>query len=91
MNNDPISNKVSSIQKCREFTTCFNLYFVSPLKSGLLGFTVFFTIFILIKLFLYKFFPQFHTTINSNDIALSFIGFLCAFIMKASRNYKGDN
>ncbi len=68
------------------FITKLNIYLVSPLKAGLSGFAIFFTVLLLTKLivFLVGSQPIFETDIN--DVYFSLIGFGLYFLIRLLEN-----
>ena len=91
MKGNYLLHKVNTSRQYRDLVSCLQIYFISPLKAGLIGFAIYFTIFVLIKLSIYKMLPLYQMNIDYNDITLSSIGFWGAFIVKASQNFRGEN
>mgnify|MGYP001160708266 CR=1 FL=1 len=63
-------------------------YFVEPLKSGLLGFAIFVTILIIVKLFSYAIGSYNNFTLEISDIQLSLVGFVLLFLIRFLENFK---
>lgn len=65
-------------------------YFIIPLRSGLYGFLIFFSILVLTKLFGYMTGTQKIFFISSDDLILSMIGFAPLFLIKLLVNFKKE-
>jgi hypothetical protein len=63
-------------------------YLLSPLKSGLFGFAMFFTILLIVKLFSYAIGTYNFFVIEISDIELSLIGFVLLFLIRELENFK---
>ncbi|MBN1301259.1 MAG: hypothetical protein JW995_08565 [Melioribacteraceae bacterium] len=63
-------------------------YLFLPIKSGILGFSIFFVILIATKFAGYILGTYTSFTINADDVILSSIGFVLLFILKLTENSK---
>jgi hypothetical protein len=72
-------------------TTKWKQYLLNPLKSGLFGFAIFFTILLAVKLFSYTIGTYSFFAIEITDIELSSIGFVLLFLIKELENFKEDD
>jgi len=71
-----------------DYLRVFNLYFFEPVRFGLFGFSVAFTLILLVKLFAYlvKYDPGF--IVGLKDVGLSLIGFLIVFSVRFLQNLR---
>ena len=83
-----IVSQVEILRKKRPFST-FNKYFFSPFRSGLFGYSAFFSILILSKYFGYVIGNRELFIIDENDVLLSLIGFVFVFAFRLMENYRG--
>jgi hypothetical protein len=65
-------------------------YFVSPLKSGLMGFSFFFSILMFTKLFGYVFKLNLTFDVDIKDVVISTLGFGLLFLYKLMENFKKE-
>ncbi len=65
-------------------------YIWAPIKSGLFGFAIFFTILLAVKLFSYLIGTYNYFAIELTDLELSSIGFVLLFLIRELENFK-DN
>ncbi|MCF6269597.1 MAG: hypothetical protein L3J41_07795 [Melioribacteraceae bacterium] len=63
-------------------------YIWAPLKSGLFGFAIFFTILLAVKLFSYAIGTYNYFAIELTDLQLSSIGFVLLFLIRELENFK---
>jgi hypothetical protein len=75
--NPKISYPVSKSSKDKVSALVFQ-----PLKSGLFGFAIFFTILAVSKVISYLFFGNDYIIISLDDAAISLVGFVLVFSMK---------
>ena len=75
-------------QKSNEIFQVLVNYIFVPIKFGLIGFSLAFTLLIIVKTFSYllKFNSVF--TVEINDVSLSFFGFLIVFMVRFLQNFK---
>lgn len=66
-------------------------YLLSPLKSGLYGFAVFFTILISVKAVVSLFDYSNYFIVNTEDVLLSSFGFGVLFLIRLVQNLKNLN
>ena len=64
---------------------------LEPLKSGLFGFAIFFTILLSVKLFSYLIGTYNTFVVEITDIELSSIGFVLLFLIRELENFKEDD
>ena len=83
---------ISSLEKeeGKNITTSikWKQYLLNPLKSGLFGFAIFFTILLVVKLFSYAIGTYNFFVIEITDIELSLIGFVLLFLIRELENFK---
>ena len=65
-------------------------YVWQPIKSGLFGFAIFFTILLAVKLFSYTIGTYNTFAIEITDIELSSIGFVLLFLIRELENFKEE-
>jgi len=63
-------------------------YVWAPIRSGLFGFAMFFTILLAVKLFSYVIGTYSFFAIELTDLALSSIGFVLLFLIRELENFK---
>lgn len=66
----------------------FNCYLVKPLCAGILGFSLFLSIIILVKFLSYSLGYQKIFTVDIYDVILSGLGFVLAFLIRFIDNFK---
>ncbi len=66
----------------------FQYFVLNPLFSGIVGFSFLFTFLILAKIFTTIFYPTYILTVTANDMFISFLGFLAAFLIKLLLNLR---
>ena len=65
-------------------------YVLNPIKSGIFGFSAFFSILLITKLFSYWIGTYNEFTIDLDDVLLSVIGFILVFLIKFLENFKQE-
>ncbi len=68
----------------------FLSYIVNPIKSGIFGFSAFFSILLVTKLFSYWIGTYDNFTVDLDDVILSVIGFILVFLIKFLENFKQE-
>lgn len=61
-------------------------YLINPLKTGIIGFSLFFTIILFVKMINVVFFKGSFLLIEKEDIFLSLLGFGIAFVLTIANN-----
>lgn len=65
-------------------------YVINPIKSGIFGFSAFFSILLVTKLFSYWIGTYDEFAVDLDDVLLSVIGFILVFLIKFLENFKQD-
>lgn len=65
-------------------------YVINPIKSGIFGFSAFFSILLVTKLFSYWIGTYDEFAIDLDDVLLSVIGFILVFLIKFLENFKQE-
>ena len=83
-----ILKKSGFIQKSPEFLQMFVNYIFEPIKFGLVGFSLAFTLLIIVKAFSYLLKYNSVFIIEIKDVNLSLFGFLIVFMVRFLQNFK---
>ena len=65
-------------------------FIVNPIKSGIFGFSAFFSILLVTKLLSYLIGTNDTFSVGLDDVLLSVIGFILVFLIKFLENFKQD-
>ena len=82
MQNTPETTKISIQIERGNIKMLFHHFVLNPLFSGVIGFSFLFTFLILTKIFTTIFYPTYILNVTTNDIFISLLGFLGAFLIK---------
>gem|GEM_PF-6087943 len=66
----------------------FQLFVLSPLFGGIIGFSFLFTFLILSKIFTAIFYPSYILNVSTNDFLISLLGFAATFLVKFLLNLR---
>ena len=83
-----ILKKSDLIQKSPDIFQILVNYIFNPMKFGLVGFSLAFTLLIIVKTFSYLLKYNSVFTVGINDVSLSFFGFLIVFMVRFLQNFK---
>ncbi len=76
------------IQKSPDFFQILVNYIFNPIKFGLIGFSLAFTLLIIVKTFSYLLKYNSTFIVGINDVSLSFFGYLIVFMVRFLQNFK---
>ncbi len=83
-----VLKKSGLIQKENDFLQLFTNYIFDPVRFGLVGFSLAFTLLIIVKTFSYLLKYDLIFSVDINDVNLSLFGFLIVFMVRFLQNFK---
>lgn len=83
-----INGAKTTRQEKLSFIGIVKQFVFNPVKSGLIGFTAFFSILLLTKFFSYLIGTYDEFAVDIDDVFLSIIGFILVFLIRFLENFK---
>ena len=90
MKNLAVHESNSAVDKKATGSRLIVNYIINPIKSGIFGFSAFFSILLITKLFSYWIGTYDEFAIDLDDVLLSVIGFILVFLIKFLENFKQE-
>lgn len=83
-----VLKKTGLIQKENDFFQVITNFILDPIKFGLIGFSLAFTLLIIVKTFTYLLKYDQLFTVEIKDVSLSLVGFLVVFLVRFVQNFR---